>query len=642
MSTQPTPPPNQIPPEPPKFTDEWCEWKKTYFATELEDFYAERGKKLNTPKIKGAPRAAEAPKLKPQAESAPQAELPKASIPSADTTPKPSLSPEEIRMHVVKGQVMALVLSTEKERVAMELPRSINRATADAAEILWKHLKTRADIFIADGIGQILMKDAKDQPIAVAHDDPYFVNLIYGYGLLSGTDAFNVIGKFIGNRCAMEGKKATMAFNSRYNATTKAVYFAESAGVLLRVTKDSITRVPNGTDGMLFKFSETTTPLQIDLGNLPKVKFSLIADDSSLLTLNLFDGLVFSGSAMTDEHKRSLVTTYVVLLVLAGVIGKERALLQVLGESGSGKTFFLKKIGRILVGDLFDVQPMPSDLKEFENVLVNNDFVVYDNVRNVKNDVRTLICQAVTGCQIERRELFTTMGRIKMPSKASLAMSAIDPILGESEQANRSITIKLNDRGATNREELSMLAELDSKRNELIAELLVRTQMVLQALNAESGWVPTTENRLAGVATFILRVAKHEGWLDDAENLLATWNSDQMDATLDEDDSLNPSIAMWITEPEWTPITLSAKELLGQLNVVALKYGFETLPNPRSLSVAMSRSLKAYQVRFGLKIGENKHTGGSTFEFAPSDALLAGLRASRAESDARYGEKTVL
>jgi hypothetical protein len=89
MSTQPTPPHNQIPPEPlPKFTDEWCEWKRTYFAAELEDFHTERRKKL-TQKT-GAQTQAEAPKAEP----APQAEVPKAQTPNPEwTTPSPAAEP---------------------------------------------------------------------------------------------------------------------------------------------------------------------------------------------------------------------------------------------------------------------------------------------------------------------------------------------------------------------------------------------------------------------------------------------------------------------------------------------------------------------------------------------------------------------
>jgi len=531
-----------------------------------------------------------------------------------------------------KDRIRNLVLSTETERSGMNLPKASSRATGQAAELIWSHLLGRAQAFVADGMGQLLMKDDAGSPVPVAPDDPYFVNLLYGYGLFSGTDYFNVIGKFIGNRCAMEGVKATMAFNSRYNPSTKAVYFAESAGNLLRVSKDSITRVPNGSDGMLFKFSDSTQPLQVDLTKLPTVQYSLVAGGDSLLTSYLFDGLVFEESTMTPEQKRTLLTAYVTLLILAGVIGKERALLQMLGESGSGKTFFLKKLGRIIVGDSFDVQPMQTDIKEFENVLVNNDFVAYDNVKNVKDDIRGLICQAVTGCSIERRELFTTMGRVKMPSKASLAVSAITPVLGESEQANRSITIKLGVRGASNREESGMLANLDAKRNDLIGELLVRTQMILKALHAERGYVPAVRNRLAGVATFILRVAKHEGWFNDAEKLLAAWNDDQLDAALD-DDNISTVLFMWMTEPDWKPASFSAEQLHTKLGEIAIKYGCGDLKNPRSLSVSLRRSVAAYSNRFGMKVVHNAHTKRSTFTFEPSEIVLSALRGSRTTSD---------
>ena len=92
-------------------------------------------------------------------------------------------------------------------------------------------------------------------------------------------------------------------------------------------------------------------------------------------------------------------------------------MLQMIGESGTGKTFFLPLLGRLIVGTTFDVHTLPDDKNQFENVLINNSLAFFDNVDDVPKPLRSLFCAACTGFQIVRRVYYTTAEQMLVSSR---------------------------------------------------------------------------------------------------------------------------------------------------------------------------------------------------------------------------------
>ena len=93
-----------------------------------------------------------------------------------------------------------------------------------------------------------------------------------------------------------------------------------------------------------------------------------------------------------------------------------------------------------------------------------------------------------------------------------------------------------------------------------MGELLFRIKMVLIALDAQRDYRPATSVRLAGFASIILRVARHEGWEAEAKDLIDTWHQEQVEAAL-EGEEVAEIIAMWMSQPHWKPVKLSTEEL---------------------------------------------------------------------------------
>src|SRR5271170_4717264 len=129
----------------------------------------------------------------------------------------------------------------------------------------------------------------------------------------------------------------------------------------------------------------------------------------------------------------------------------------------------LEIIGRTLFGSEFRVERLAEDAKEFENSVINNDFLAIDNTTGVPKGIRSLICQTVTGFRVTKRELNKTMGQVKRTSTATLAVEGITKMLNETETSNRSIDIHIKER-PDNTSEQDLHNNIDWERPELIGE----------------------------------------------------------------------------------------------------------------------------------------------------------------------------
>ena len=250
----------------------------------------------------------------------------------------------------------------EKKASGWDIPLDGKEAVNFATAFIYEHLKTLGKFYFADSTGYLLLKGQEDRLIQISSEDSYFARMLESYGIFAGQIEAIKVGKYINVRAEVDGTPATVHYSSHYNPQTKCFYFAEKAGWLIRGDGEKLERVPNGTDGELFAFKKQDggeIPFEVDLDNLPTVKHSLVADNDSLMMKLLFKGLVFKPSSITTDEKMVLLTTYVVLLILMGV-ADDKPMIQTIGDSGTGKTHVLEKIGRAIVGADLKSSPCPA------------------------------------------------------------------------------------------------------------------------------------------------------------------------------------------------------------------------------------------------------------------------------------------
>jgi hypothetical protein len=528
----------------------------------------------------------------------------------------------------VQKLIGALLYSNATDRAAEGLPATRDEAIKLAGDAICANIKCRGTLYNCDGVGYILLKGQETKPIRISPADARFSDLLREYGIGTGMEAEKRIGKFLGVRAIQDGHRTSIRHSFYYDRATEKAYVSEQLGQLLRVTKDGIERVTNATDGQLFEFNDEYQGYTVDLFFLRFMCGASRALVPSDMLATIFDGIQFESSRLTVEQKKILITTWIVVMMLSGLI-VEKPILQIVGPSGSGKTSMLEIIGRTLFGPEFRVERLSEDAKEFENAVINNDFLAIDNTTGVPKRIRSLICQTVTGFKVTRRELYTTMGQIQRTSTATLAVAGITKVLNETEMSNRSIDIHIKERSPENNiSEQELHANIDLARADMMGELLFRVQMVLKALDAQRGYTPTTSLRLAGFASVLLRVARHEGWEAEAKDLINTWHEEQIEAALEGED-VAEIIAMWMSQPDWKPVTLSTEELNRKLCTVGAANAIRETSwegRPQWLGMRLQRSAASYRRRFGLEIVPDKHTKSNQYRFAPTAEQLSLLR----------------
>jgi len=293
------------------------------------------------------------------------------------------------------------------------------------------------------------------------------------------------------------------------------------------------------------------------------------------------------------------------------------------------------------VGPGFLPRALPKDIKELETQIIGNFFIAYDNVSTIPQDIKDRLAQAVTGIEVVRRVLFTDKKQMKEKSKATIALSAIRPPLPDLEHGNRAITINFEARPkGTFVAEEELFKSLDAKRDNIILNLLHRMGLVLEALHAQRNYVPKVNIQLASIATFILRIARHEKWEDRAKKLLDDWSSDQTASSM-LDDQISIAMTRWIAGEKWVPdVELSASMLNDQLCAAMGFADPKLLANRKELSWrgsylvlsnVLTANLKVYEQRFGMKRGNStlrNSRGNHTYRFNPSPKLLEDIKSA--------------
>lgn len=529
----------------------------------------------------------------------------------------------------VADVVKKLLFLTRKQRLAMSLPGNREEALNLVDRLVYDDLKANGRFYNVGGLGYFIQSGQESKPIKISPTSPEFQNVLEKYGLHAGRAAKDTVGKFIGVRSFMDGEHVSQHISFHYNPETQTAYYAEALGTLLKVTRDGFTRIKNGEEGVLFIYPDNYKPWTFT--PVTGIKNSLIPAEGSAICDIMLKPLLFEDSAMTNQQRHILLMVYLILLFLPG-LNKSKSILQMLGPSGSGKSFFLETIGRLVLGPEFGPRPIPNDPKEFENQVINSSFIAYDNVNKVSNEIKDLFCQVATGLTVNRRELFTTAGQVSFPALATVAISGITSVLSQVEHTNRSLIIHMKERPeGTFKSYKGLMKNLDNHRNQLMSELVERVRLVLVAQDVQRDYDPQTNVRLADVAVFLLRVARHEGWEQTALETLNAWVDEQQDSAL-EDDDIGEVLIQVLRNEHFESKWMTAGEFHNLLSTTGhhhrISMGVWSDKGPKTLSTQLLHNLKSYASRFGLQKTLNKHTKNNMFRLNPSAELLAGIRSS--------------
>ncbi len=187
----------------------------------------------------------------------------------------------------------------------------------------------------------------------------------------------------------------------------EAIYVNNGRGGMFKITTDSISEVPNGTDGVLMHAPEMKPFPVLDETKLDEIRGKLdgiggkVTD--SLLCQHLNAHFEEGGSLTQPQYQQLVIMRFLSLFI--GNSLDLRPIMMALGEQNSGKSTLWEKILWLVYGTEQESAALPSKRRDFVAAMTNNAINIFDNIDSVNFDnprsdypeYIDLMCKASTG-----------------------------------------------------------------------------------------------------------------------------------------------------------------------------------------------------------------------------------------------------
>lgn len=290
---------------------------------------------------------------------------------------------------------------------------------------------------------------------------------------------------------------------------------------MFKITANETDLVDNGTDGVLF------------IHDSDNEKFELVACDGEPLYSLVIERINFDQDILSSAERMYLILLWVLALFFETKM-PTKAILAMIGEKGSGKTFILKLIGRILFGPEFNVTDVANaSPKDFDAVVAHKYFMALDNADTKNKWIEDRLAISATGCSQDRRELYTTNELVSATRKCFIGITARTPNFRRDDVAERLLIMKVKKiENVVSEEEL--LNEIMKHRNEIMSQILTLLQAAVEALEDKTKEVH--QFRMADFANFAVKWARRVGNEDWIRQIFTKLGAEQSQFALEEEE----------------------------------------------------------------------------------------------------------
>ena len=376
----------------------------------------------------------------------------------------------------------------------------------DVVSVLLRDLQERGSFYYDGGDAYVLLQETKSLiPISLdGHSE--WRSLLHRYGINATETLFKYVSESLYEYIKANGERTDVYNVAFFNKSTFTLYLSNHANQMYRITRDEIDLVDNGTDGVLFQYYKAYEP------------FELLETPSktSLIHAYLLESVNFTDAseddALTADEKRVVLLIWILATFFESVL-PTKPLLLMDGIKGSGKTFALRKFGRVVYGRDFDVTGTPEKQETFDLDVARSSFLVLDNADSYASWLEDRLAALATGAKYTRRVLYSTAEMMDLRPKCFVALTSRTPKFRRDDVADRLIVLKL-ERRATFSSEHKMLAELHEHRDAIMTEIVSLLQYVVKSLQNYDDWDVETTFRMADFAIFALKYARGNGTED--------------------------------------------------------------------------------------------------------------------------------
>jgi hypothetical protein len=193
------------------------------------------------------------------------------------------------------------------------------------------------------------------------------------------------------------------------------------------------------------------------------------------------DQFMFADAPLTAHDCRTLLLVWL-LQQFFPALQRTRMIPAFLGPQGSGKTTGERLIGRLLVGQDFDVTGVQREREDALIAAITNRVMVgLDNADSKIPFLPDALARYATSQRYQLRRLYTTNEECSFSPRAILMISSRDPRFNRPDVAERLLPFNF-DRPRAYRPEFEIFSELEKHRGAVMGALLGRAAQIADAL----------------------------------------------------------------------------------------------------------------------------------------------------------------
>lgn len=423
-----------------------------------------------------------------------------------------------------------------------------------AARVL-ADLKTRGKL-IRTPEGVLYFFDLQTKTLERIDQDEFLAEIYERFGLNSTEAETRYVEREILMVARRRGTHVQVRRLAFWHEDTQTLYVDATDGTMFVLNGQTITRVDNGSDEVLFVADRRASPIEPD--------FTAALDCFNILFINL--SLAGEDQASKDQTVALMKIWALSLFFLEAL--PVRPILALIGEQGSGKTTLGRRLGLALYGPSFQVGSFrsdPSGEDDFVAAITARRFVVFDNADAQIRWLPDYLARLATGADIEKRELYTTNNLISYRADCMLAITSRDPRWKRDDVVRRLLPIRMETIQGSKRPEKLLQREIEERRGDLWGALLTILNQVVAAMRTSPG-EGTSSHRLADFHCFGNLSASVLGIHAEFTAAMAVLDQMQL-ALLGEGDERLELFSLWVHERPllWGEYVISTQELYGEL-----------------------------------------------------------------------------
>ena len=415
----------------------------------------------------------------------------------------------------IKAKVRSIQASQEVGR---------NAKKDKISELIIAELSSMGKFYKAENQYYLFLNDTK-RLICISNESFEIKTLFTKWGLNASEGLYKYVLNEVFVYCLEYAQNVEIYKYAYYDPKKFSLYIYNGEKEVLKITPNEISTQENGDEGIMFVELKNYQPFKLVEFN-KKINYV-----SKYLTSKL--NVDTCSSLLNANTQRKLAAIWFYSLFFESIM-KTKPIFTVIGEKGSGKTTFLRRVGQVLFGSKFDVTSVSGDCRDLDTIITNNYYVVIDNLDNPTKNLNDALARIATGQTIKKRVYYTTNDEVEYDVKCFVALTSRTPQFTRDDVADRLVCIYL-ERYDIFQDESHLKKEAMDERNEIMSYVVNQLQKMISKLYKNKDACIVVAFRMADFAVFALKTAKDKNEIEELKKIFSTMIKIQNEFTLRDD-----------------------------------------------------------------------------------------------------------